>query len=92
MLEIRKARSIINHDPCSDPDQDPNNNNNGGGRGGGGDMEENCRGEECGERITRSEKKASFWCIMKIVWVKLVKNPNAYACIAGITWALIANR
>lgn len=53
------------------------------GSGSGDNLEENRR---------EIETKPSLWCIMKIVWVKLVKNPNAYACVVGITWALIANR
>lgn len=34
----------------------------------------------------------SFWYLMRTVWLKLVKNPNSYACILGIAYALIANR
>ncbi|KAK6911232.1 Membrane transport protein [Dillenia turbinata] len=34
----------------------------------------------------------SFWCLMKIVWLKLAMNPNSYGCVIGITWAFLANR
>ncbi|KAL3523332.1 hypothetical protein ACH5RR_016166 [Cinchona calisaya] len=34
----------------------------------------------------------SFLPVMKIVWVKLAKNPNSYACIIGLIWALLSNR
>ncbi|KAK4780251.1 hypothetical protein SAY87_016357 [Trapa incisa] len=34
----------------------------------------------------------SFWNLMKVVGVKLAMNPNSYACIIGIVWALIKNR
>ncbi|KAJ3678290.1 hypothetical protein LUZ60_002093 [Juncus effusus] len=36
--------------------------------------------------------KPSFCSLMKVVLVKLAINPNSYASIVGITWALIANR
>ncbi|XP_027185700.1 auxin efflux carrier component 5-like [Coffea eugenioides] len=39
-----------------------------------------------------AETKPSFWSLVKRVWQKLAMNPNSYACIVGITWALIANR
>lgn len=55
------------------------------------DLEEN-RSELETEEVIISSKPPSFWSIMKIVWVKLAKNPNAYACISAIIWALLANR
>ncbi|KAK1432511.1 hypothetical protein QVD17_09408 [Tagetes erecta] len=36
--------------------------------------------------------KPSILVIMKIVGVKIVKNPNSYACILGVSWALVANK
>ncbi|XP_057961301.1 auxin efflux carrier component 5-like [Malania oleifera] len=36
--------------------------------------------------------RPSFWHLMRVVWLKLAMNPNSYACIVGIIWALIANR
>lgn len=34
----------------------------------------------------------SFLYLMRVVWVKLATNPNSYACILGIAWAIISNR
>ncbi|OWM86133.1 hypothetical protein CDL15_Pgr010957 [Punica granatum] len=39
-----------------------------------------------------SSKARSFWYLMRVVGLKLAMNPNSYACIIGIIWALIANR
>ncbi|KAI3515134.1 hypothetical protein L1887_13886 [Cichorium endivia] len=36
--------------------------------------------------------RPSLSILMKIVGIKLAKNPNAYACILGLAWALISNR
>ncbi|KAK1432510.1 hypothetical protein QVD17_09407 [Tagetes erecta] len=36
--------------------------------------------------------KPSILVIMKIVGVKIAKNPNSYACILGLFWALVAHR
>ncbi|RZC47411.1 hypothetical protein C5167_040384 [Papaver somniferum] len=36
--------------------------------------------------------RPSFWSMMKIVWVKLIVNPNVYASVTGIIWAFISNR
>ncbi|XP_073131272.1 auxin efflux carrier component 5-like [Henckelia pumila] len=33
-----------------------------------------------------------FLSFMKKIWVGLSKNPNNYACLLGLTWALLANR
>ncbi|XP_077227454.1 auxin efflux carrier component 5-like [Tasmannia lanceolata] len=33
-----------------------------------------------------------FWSIMKIVLLKLARNPNSYASIVGIIWAFISQR
>ncbi|XP_021890669.1 auxin efflux carrier component 7-like [Carica papaya] len=32
------------------------------------------------------------WQILKTVWFKLLRNPNSYASVLGITWALISCR
>ncbi|XP_071731174.1 auxin efflux carrier component 5-like [Rutidosis leptorrhynchoides] len=37
-------------------------------------------------------RRPSVLMLMKIVGVKVAKNPNAYACVLGLIWALIANR
>ncbi|KAI3946598.1 hypothetical protein MKX01_014456 [Papaver californicum] len=36
--------------------------------------------------------RPSFWSMMKIVWVKLIVNPNVYGSVIGIIWAFISNR
>ncbi|CAI9299085.1 unnamed protein product [Lactuca saligna] len=36
--------------------------------------------------------RPSILILMKIVGLKLAKNPNAYACILGLAWALVSNR
>ncbi|MCL7028395.1 hypothetical protein MKW94_011113 [Papaver nudicaule] len=36
--------------------------------------------------------RPSFWSMMKIVWVKLILNPNVLASVIGITWGFISNR
>ncbi|XP_020234804.1 auxin efflux carrier component 5 [Cajanus cajan] len=33
-----------------------------------------------------------FGKLMKLVWLKLVMNPNSYGCVMGISWAFISNR
>ncbi|KAL2330193.1 hypothetical protein Fmac_017774 [Flemingia macrophylla] len=33
-----------------------------------------------------------FCKLMKLVWLKLVTNPNSYCCVMGISWAFISNR
>ncbi|TKY65362.1 putative auxin efflux carrier component 8 [Spatholobus suberectus] len=30
--------------------------------------------------------------LMKLVWLKLVMNPNTYGCVIGISWAFVSNR
>ncbi|XP_058216297.1 auxin efflux carrier component 5 [Rhododendron vialii] len=37
-------------------------------------------------------RRPAFWCLMKIVWLKLAMNPNSYACIVGLTWAFLSKR
>ncbi|CAK9184848.1 unnamed protein product [Ilex paraguariensis] len=34
----------------------------------------------------------SFRLMMKMVWLKLAKNPNSYSCILGLAWAFVSNR
>ncbi|CAI9285443.1 unnamed protein product [Lactuca saligna] len=36
--------------------------------------------------------RPSLLILIKIVGFKLAKNPNAYACILGLAWALVSNR
>ncbi|KAL3749784.1 hypothetical protein ACJRO7_010842 [Eucalyptus globulus] len=47
---------------------------------------------EGGLEMMVSSSRPSFWSLMRVVWMKLAMNPNSYACIVGIVWALIANR
>jgi len=42
--------------------------------------------------VVSSATRPSFWCLMKIVWLKLAMNPNSYACIVGLIWAFLSNR
>ncbi|KAH9616494.1 hypothetical protein KSS87_013314 [Heliosperma pusillum] len=51
---------------------------------------------ELGKTIEIVEKivdnKPSLWSLMKVVWVKLILNPNSYSCIVGIAWAALSSR
>ncbi|KAL8171838.1 hypothetical protein V2J09_023642 [Rumex salicifolius] len=44
------------------------------------------------EEVVQTPTRPSFWALMKVVWIRLAVNPNSYACIIGIIWALIASR
>lgn len=33
-----------------------------------------------------------FFQLMKVVWLKLIVNPNSYGCVIGVAWAFISNR
>lgn len=62
--------------------------------GGGGEKEAAVAMEE-GKYVEEEELRPSrptFWMLMKIVWIKLALNPNTYASVLGVSWALIANR
>ncbi|KAL8231775.1 hypothetical protein R6Q57_001553 [Mikania cordata] len=37
-------------------------------------------------------KRTSLLILAKIVAIKLAKNPNSYACVMGLLWALMSNR
>lgn len=39
-----------------------------------------------------ASSRPNFWYLMKLVWLKVAVNPNAYACILGIAWAFVSNR
>nr|XP_043615823.1 auxin efflux carrier component 5-like [Erigeron canadensis] len=41
---------------------------------------------------TTTTTRPSFLVLVKIVGLKLAKNPNSYACIFGLAWALVSNR
>ncbi|XP_074378485.1 auxin efflux carrier component 5-like [Apium graveolens] len=54
----------------------------------GKDLEGNHRVQEIDVSVVRP----SAWAVMKTVLGKLAKNPNCYACIAGLAWAFLAAR
>lgn len=37
-------------------------------------------------------EKRSYWSFAKVVWVKMAMNPNVYANVLGLAWALMASR
>ncbi|KAI3725762.1 hypothetical protein L1987_65554 [Smallanthus sonchifolius] len=37
-------------------------------------------------------RRSSLVILIKIVGLKLAKNPNSYACVLGLLWALVSNR
>lgn len=42
---------------------------------------------------TSSGTKTPFLgSVMKVVWIKLSKNPNFYACFLGMMWSLVSDR
>ncbi|KAJ9557447.1 hypothetical protein OSB04_012061, partial [Centaurea solstitialis] len=51
------------------------------------DLENNMKDEQ----QVRGSRPSSL-ILMEIVGLKLAKNPNSYACILGLTWALASNR
>ncbi|GLT95506.1 hypothetical protein SLE2022_131850 [Rubroshorea leprosula] len=42
--------------------------------------------------VAASSQPPSFWMLMKVVGLKLAKNPNCYACAVGLAWAFLASR
>ncbi|KAL9426941.1 hypothetical protein AB3S75_033676 [Citrus x aurantiifolia] len=48
--------------------------------------------EDLEEGHVTSSSRPPFWHLMKVVWLKLAKNPNSYACVIGLAWAFVANR
>lgn len=49
-----------------------------------------CSGGEKKEEV--KDSGVGFKLIMKMVWLKLVKNPNSYASLFGLSWALASGR
>ncbi|XVF41549.1 hypothetical protein PTKIN_Ptkin01aG0288200 [Pterospermum kingtungense] len=39
-----------------------------------------------------SSRPSNFLYLMKVVGMKLARNPNIYACVIGLAWAFVANR
>ena len=48
--------------------------------------------EDLEEGHVTSSSRPPFWHLMKVVWLKLAKNPNSYACVIGLAWAFVANK
>ncbi|XP_073031811.1 auxin efflux carrier component 5 isoform X1 [Primulina eburnea] len=48
--------------------------------------------KSAGMNITLAPSSSQFLPFMKKVWIRLSKNPNNYACVLGLIWALLANR
>ncbi|CAJ1822511.1 unnamed protein product [Sphenostylis stenocarpa] len=73
-----------------------NTSNNVTGEGGRvKDVEENTVAIDVKEELVLEESVGSrlpFRELMKLVWLKLVVNPNSYGCVIGISWAFISNR
>lgn len=98
MLELNRVKSM--NDGINNGDSSPSPSpsielveNVNGGR----DLEQNERRAEVQAAtevgmVVVMVKRPSFWSIMKIVLLKLVKNPNAYATPLGIIWALFSNK
>ncbi|XP_061357417.1 auxin efflux carrier component 5 isoform X2 [Gastrolobium bilobum] len=40
---------------------------------------------------TTVSSKPPFFKLMKLVWIKLIMNPNTYGCVIGVSWAFISN-
>lgn len=83
VLEVRRTRSDFSLDSAVG---DTNNNV----------PDEEINGKDLevmnNRKVVASITRPSFWCLTKTVWLKLATNPNSYACIFGLTWALISNR
>ncbi|CAA6665479.1 unnamed protein product [Spirodela intermedia] len=59
-----------------------------GGCGGGLPME----GKVCGNRQQMPPTSVMTRLILIMVWRKLIRNPNTYSSLVGLTWSLIAFR
>ncbi|XP_059315853.1 auxin efflux carrier component 5-like isoform X1 [Lycium ferocissimum] len=81
VLEVRRTRTDFSLDsPIGDKNNIVLEENN------GSDLEGN------NAKVVASITRPSFWCLTRKVWLKLATNPNSYACIFGLTWALVSNR
>ncbi|KAK7340351.1 hypothetical protein VNO77_21053 [Canavalia gladiata] len=71
-----------------------NNNSNVMGEGEGGkDVEATTLDMDANEDLILEDSNRPPFCkLMKLVWLKLVMNPNSYGCVIGISWAFISNR
>ncbi|XP_056168170.1 auxin efflux carrier component 5 isoform X2 [Syzygium oleosum] len=48
--------------------------------------------EGTAEAVRTNNTRPRLWTAMKIVGLKLAFNPNIYACVLGVAWAVIAHR
>ncbi|XP_060185321.1 auxin efflux carrier component 5-like isoform X2 [Lycium barbarum] len=81
VLEMRTTRTDFSLDsPIGDKNNIVLEENN------GSDLEGN------NAKAVASITRPSFWCLTRKVWLKLATNPNSYACMFGLTWALVSNR
>ncbi|KAJ9557502.1 hypothetical protein OSB04_012116 [Centaurea solstitialis] len=48
--------------------------------------------ENDGDGGTSTRRTYSVLILLKIVGIKLAKNPNSYGCMLGLSWALVSNR
>ncbi|KAL6346268.1 hypothetical protein AAG906_033064 [Vitis piasezkii] len=56
-----------------------------------GAAEEDLEGHGTTE-VSESSGPSSFWPLMRNALLKLVKNPNIYACVLGLIWAFLSKR
>lgn len=49
-------------------------------------------GDHSRTTISMASPSSNFTSTIKIVGMKLGKNPNCYACVLGLVWTLLANR
>ncbi|MCD7460566.1 auxin efflux carrier component [Datura stramonium] len=56
------------------------------------DSNQDLEGDDNNATSSSATKIPSLGSVMKVVWTKLFKNPNFYACFLGIMWSLIADR
>ncbi|KAG8648362.1 hypothetical protein MANES_09G184701v8 [Manihot esculenta] len=76
VLEFRRSRLDVSS--CNNTDTD--------------NLQKDLEGSNCSVDHNNSNRPASFWVLMKVVWIKLAMNPNLYACIIALFWAFISNR
>ncbi|KAF8015398.1 hypothetical protein BT93_H1030 [Corymbia citriodora subsp. variegata] len=48
--------------------------------------------EGTAEAVRTNSTRPRLWTAVKIVGLKLALNPNIYACVVGVVWAVIAHR
>lgn len=60
--------------------------------GEGKDVEATTVAVDVNDELILEDRRPPFWKLMKLVWLKLVVNPNSYGCVMGISWAFISNR